>query len=70
MWQWYNFCAARIPPGNAPLHINVDETSVCLFQEREKGAIVFLKRKNTCVCLVHLEGQSTCIFLRLFVGGR
>ena len=46
VWQWYNFCAARVPSGKAPLRINVDETPVCLFQGGGKGTIVFNKRKD------------------------
>ena len=46
VWQWYNFCVARVPSGKAPLRINVDETSVCLFQGGGKGTIVFNKRKD------------------------
>ena len=46
MYQWYNCCAARVPPGKTPLRINVDETSVCLFQGQGKGTVVFNKRKN------------------------
>ena len=46
VWQWYIFCAARVPSGKAPLRIHVDETSVCLFQGGGKGTIVFNKRKD------------------------
>lgn len=46
MWQWYNCCAARVPHGKLPLRINVDETSICLFQGQQKGTIVFKKRKG------------------------
>ena len=50
MWQWYNFCAARIPPGNAPLNINVDETSVVLFLgKRKRGNRLPEAKEHMCV---------------------
>ena len=46
VWQWYNCCAAKVPAGKAPLRINMDETSVALFQGGGKGTIMFRKRKD------------------------
>jgi hypothetical protein len=46
VWQWYNCCAARVPAGKAPLRINMDETSVCLFQGGGKGTVVFKRRRD------------------------
>ena len=46
VWQWYNCCAARVPAGRAPLRVNLDETSVALFQGGGKGTIMCRKRKN------------------------
>ena len=62
MWQWYNFCAARIPPGNAPLHINVDETSVFLFQEREEGGNRFPEAKEP-MCVPGAFGRTKYLHL-------
>ena len=45
-WQWYNFAAQRVPEGKAVLRINVDETSVCLYQGDQKGTIFFNPRKR------------------------
>lgn len=45
MWQWWNFCAAQIPGGKSVLKINVDETSICLFQGNVKGNILFSKKR-------------------------
>jgi hypothetical protein len=82
VWQWYNCCAARVPAGKAPLRINMDETSVCLFQGGGKGTVVFKRRRDPgvglCVCisvsarlcLVYLERQSVCIHPRLFRGNK
>ena len=46
VWQWYNCAAASLPEGRAPLRINLDETSVSLFQGATKGAVFFRKRKD------------------------
>jgi hypothetical protein len=46
VWQWYNCCAARVPAGKRPLRINLDETSVCLFQGGGKGTIAFKRRRD------------------------
>ena len=45
MWQWYNACAARVPDGKAALRINMDETSVCLWQGGGKGTVICRKRR-------------------------
>ena len=45
-WQWCN-CAARCAaPGLTLLRINLDETSVCLFQGSSKGAVRCSKRRQ------------------------
>ena len=46
VWQWYNCCAARVPRGKQPLRINLDETSVCLFQGGGKGTVALNKRRG------------------------
>ena len=46
MWQWFNACARRVPEGKSLLRINMDETSVCLFQGGGKGNIIFKKRRD------------------------
>ena len=46
VWQWYNSCAARVPRGKQPLRINLDETSVRLFQGGGKGTIACKKRRD------------------------
>ena len=59
--------------GKAPLRVNVDETSVSLFQGQGKGTIVFNKRETllltgigVCqyVCL-HMYLLPICLFLYL-----
>jgi len=44
-WQWWNYCCARLPAGKACVKINLDETSVCLFQGDSKGN-VFVNKKR------------------------
>jgi hypothetical protein len=46
VWQWYNCCSARAPAGKSLLRINLDETSVCLFQGGGRGTVLFNKRKQ------------------------
>jgi hypothetical protein len=36
-WQWYNYLAARVPVGRTILRINLDETSICLYQGARFG---------------------------------
>ena len=46
MWQWWNHCLAKVPPGTTALRINLDETSVCLFQGDAKGHVFANKRQH------------------------
>ena len=45
MWQWYNFLESQAPTGFKLLRLNLDETSVKLFQGDQKG-ICFFKKKR------------------------
>ena len=36
-WQWYNYLAACVPIGYTILRINLDETSICLYQGARFG---------------------------------
>ena len=42
-WQWYNYCASRVPGGKRILRLNMDETAVCLYQGARRGN-VFISR--------------------------
>ena len=46
MWQWRNYAVSHVPPGHQLLRINLDETSVKLFQGDAKGTVFFKKRKR------------------------
>ena len=45
MWQWYNFLARQTPTGCRLLRVNLDETSVKLFQGDQKGTVFFKKKR-------------------------
>ena len=44
-WQWWNYCCSQVPEGKSVLRINMDETSVCLWQGHRRGT-VFVDRKR------------------------
>ena len=46
MWQWYNYAESQVPAGKQTLRINLDETSVCLFQGDAKGTVFFSKKRK------------------------
>lgn len=46
MWQWWNYALASVPVGFRILRLNLDETSVRLFQGDGKGTVFFQKRKR------------------------
>ena len=45
VWQWWSFLKGQVPAGKTILRVNVDETSVCLFQGTAKGTVMATKRK-------------------------
>ena len=45
VWQWWNYLAASVPVGVRPLRLNLDETSVCLYQPSPRG-IICVDRKR------------------------
>lgn len=45
VWQWFNACGARVAEGRSVLRMNLDETSLCLYQGDVKGTI-FGSRKR------------------------
>ena len=40
VWQWWSFLKGQVPAGKTILRVNVDETSVCLFQGTAKGTVM------------------------------
>ena len=46
MWQWFNFAASQVPPLKEPLRINLDETSVCLYQGDAKGTVMCSRKRQ------------------------
>ena len=65
-WQWFNYCASMVPGGKQLLRINMDESSVCLFQGRGRGN-VFLKRYEPRTQPASLASQRTYLTLVAFV---
>ena len=44
-WQWWNYYLGQLPSGKVPLRINLDETSVCLFQGDCRGTLFVSSRR-------------------------
>ena len=44
-WQWFNHLASKVPADRSLLRINIDETSVCLFQDTGKGTVFNCKKR-------------------------
>ena len=44
-WQWYNYAEAHVPAGKDVLRLNLDETSICLFQGNDKGNVLLSKKR-------------------------
>ena len=45
VWQWSNLLHVHAPVGKRVLHINMDETSVKLYQDAGKGMLVARARR-------------------------
>ena len=46
VWKWYNYVSGAVPPNKQVLRLNLDETSVCLFQGNGKGNIFVTKKRK------------------------
>ena len=60
VWHWYNYVTSRIPPGKEVLRLNLDETSVCLYQGGGKGN-VFVSRKRRVTQRAPIGKRRCCI---------
>ena len=47
-WQWFNACSCRVADGKGVLRLNLDETSLCLFQGEMKGHILDGRKRGRC----------------------
>ena len=47
MWKWEQYLYSNIPEGKTALHINLDETSVQLWQARQRGWIALRKYRSS-----------------------
>ena len=43
MWKWWQFLYAQVPPETKVLNMNLDETSMQLWQARHRGNVGFRK---------------------------
>ena len=67
-WQWHNFYVLRkVPPGKAHVRINLDETSICLFQGDSKGAVLIDKRQGVPLQNVPRARRRCCMTHVAFV---
>ena len=46
-WQWFNHLASRAPAGKTILRINIDKTSVCLFQGTGRGTVFYCRKRQS-----------------------
>ena len=44
-WQWWNYYRSIIPSPKLPLRLNLDETSVCMYQGDVEGNIMVSKKR-------------------------
>ena len=52
-WRWWNFYESRAPEGKTLLRLNLDETSLCVYQGDVKGA-VFVSRLRASTLKQHV----------------
>ena len=46
MWKWFNYVCSCVPPGQRVLRLNLDETSICLFQGGGRGNVFVSKKRR------------------------
>ena len=66
MWKWNQYLHSLIPDGKIALNINLDETSIALWQPRHRGNVSFRKHsvrkaRSKFVCNVTLSEQRSNI---------
>ena len=67
-WQWHNFYVLRkVPPGRTHVRINLDETSICLFQGDSKGTVLIDKRQGVPLQNVPRARRRCCLTHVAFV---
>ena len=44
-WQWFNYACSQVPADKEALRLNLDETSICLFQGGGKGNVFISKKR-------------------------
>lgn len=59
-WRWFNYVSGQVPPGKEPLRLNLDETSICLFQGSGRGN-VFISKKRVLRQRVSRATRRRCL---------
>ena len=60
VWSWYNYVESRVGDGQQILRLNLDETSISLFQGPGKGN-VFVPSHKKCKHNVSLQQRRACL---------
>ena len=58
VWQWYNYYRSQRPAEKALLHINWDETAICLHQGDKKGNIFLAKGHDAIQKVSHAARRA------------
>ena len=69
-WQWWNYLCSRVPANREPLCVNMDETSICLFQGGGKGTVFKFKKRGRPVQNVPKSRKRQCLTYAAFVCDR
>jgi hypothetical protein len=59
-WRWYNYVSSQVPPAKEVLRLNLDETSVCLYQGDVRGN-VFVSKKQRATQYVPRSKRRCCM---------
>ena len=57
-WQWHNYLCSKVPGDKRVLRLNLDETSVCLFQGSRFGNLFINKATQPSVHVPHAKKRT------------
>ena len=60
IWRWYNYVCSQVPRSKTILRLNLDETSICLYQGDVRGKM-FVISKQRPTQYVHLSRRRCCL---------
>ena len=61
MWRWWRACCDKVPDGRVPLRMNLDETSVCLYQGDRPGTVFASKKRKAPTQKVSRGRRRACL---------